>query len=99
MTDHTGLDWLKTLLKFPFEGRNWQSNFLIGAALSLGNFVVPIVPMLFVSGYSLQIMRGGIEGQEPSMPEWKDWSNRDSENSFQAKGSAATAMLALAGEA
>jgi len=64
---------LKTLFKFPLQGPNWQSRFLIGAALTFANFLVPIVPTIFVSGYVLQLMRRAIKGEELALPEWDNW--------------------------
>ncbi len=64
---------LKTLFKFPFQGPNWRNNFIIGAALTLANFILPLLPSIFVYGYALQIMRRTIEGQELELPPWDDW--------------------------
>jgi hypothetical protein len=64
---------LKTLFKFPLQGPNWRNNFIIGAALTLANSIVPLVPMIFVYGYALQIMRRTIEGQDLELPSWDDW--------------------------
>jgi hypothetical protein len=64
---------LKKLFKFPFEDPQWQSRFLVGAALILANYVVPIVPTIFVSGYALRIMRQALDGRELALPAWDDW--------------------------
>lgn len=64
---------LRTLFKFPFQGPNWQNRFIIGAVLTLANFVVPIVPGIFVSGYLLQLMRRAIKEEELVLPDWNDW--------------------------
>jgi len=61
---------LKIFISFPFRGPNWLSRFIVGAALVLGNFVIPIIPSLFVIGYVLEIMRRVIQGEEPSLPAW-----------------------------
>jgi len=73
VTDAIGTDSLKALFKFPFQGSNWKNNFIIGTALTFANFVLPIVPALFVSGYTLRVMRQAIEGQESTLPAWDDW--------------------------
>ena len=73
MTDTIGTSSLKALFRFPFQGSNWKNNFIIGTALTFANFVLPIVPALFVSGYTLRVMRQAIEGQEPALPAWDDW--------------------------
>jgi hypothetical protein len=46
---------------------------LVGSALILAGYIIPIVPLIFVSGYILRIMRQAIEGQEVALPEWDDW--------------------------
>lgn len=65
--------WLKSVLRFPFQGTDWQSRFLIGSALLLAGWLVPIVPSIFVFGYALDVMRRTIMGEEPSLPPWQDW--------------------------
>jgi len=64
---------LKALLLFPFQGREWQGRFAVGAALVLAGLVIPILPLLFVAGYSLEIMRRAIRGEELALPPWADW--------------------------
>jgi len=64
---------LKRLFRFPFQAPNWQSRFLVGSALILANYVIPIVPGIFVAGYALRVMRQTLAGQEPELPAWDDW--------------------------
>lgn len=64
---------LKDIFRFPFHGPDWQKRFLIGIGLMLANFLVPILPSLFVVGYTLRVMRQAAEGKEPALPEWDDW--------------------------
>ena len=65
---------LQTILRYPFRDSAARKNFLIASALMLGNFIIPIVPMLLLMGYVARIMRQIIdEKREPSMPEWDDW--------------------------
>jgi hypothetical protein len=64
---------LKPFFRFPFENHQARSRFLIGSALSLGGFIVPILPGLIASGYALRVMRSTAEGEPPSMPSWDDW--------------------------
>jgi hypothetical protein len=73
MPETVAITPLKTLFKFPFQGSNWRNNFIIGAALTLANSILPLVPMIFVYGYALQIMRRTIEGQDLELPPWDDW--------------------------
>jgi hypothetical protein len=65
---------LQTILLYPFRDAAARKNFLIAAALMFGNFIIPILPMIFLMGYIARIMRQIIdEKQEASMPEWDDW--------------------------
>jgi hypothetical protein len=64
---------LKPLLKFPFQGSDWRNRFLIGTAVTLAGFFVPLLPMIFVYGYTVAIMRRAIQGQDLELPTWNDW--------------------------
>lgn len=64
---------LKSLFSFPFRGTDWQNRFIIGSALILAGWFFPIVPVLFVYGYVLEVMRRTIQGEEPHLPPWQDW--------------------------
>ena len=64
---------LKRLVKFPFQDANWASRFLVGTLLTLANYIIPILPGIFVSGYVLRIMRQTVAGEEPALPAWDDW--------------------------
>ncbi len=64
---------LKPLLTFPFQGPDWRNRFLIGSALILAGFFVPLLPTIFVSGYTMVIMRRAIQGQDLELPAWDDW--------------------------
>lgn len=65
---------LESLLRFPFASERWRNHFLIGTALIWASFIIPLLPMILVYGYSLQVMRQAIDGEELSLPEWDDWS-------------------------
>ncbi|HEY84273.1 MAG TPA: DUF4013 domain-containing protein [Chloroflexi bacterium] len=73
MSETITLSPLKTLFKFPFQGPDWRNRFIVGAALIFAGFAIPIVPGIFVFGYTLQIMRQVIEGRELELPAWDDW--------------------------
>lgn len=64
---------LRSVFQFPLRGPNWLSRFAIGCALILAGSFIPIVPMLFVYGYALQVMRQAIDGQDLVLPEWENW--------------------------
>lgn len=64
---------LKDLFRYPFRGVDWKNRFLVGSALVLAGFFIPIVPLIFVCGYTLQVTRRTLQGEEPSLPPWADW--------------------------
>ncbi len=61
---------VKVLLRFPFKEPEWQNRFILGSALVLANYVIPLIPFIFVLGYVITIMRKVIQGEEPSLPAW-----------------------------
>ncbi len=63
----------KSLFRFPFQGPDWANRFIVGCALYFAGWVVPIVPILFVYGYAVEVMRRVIRGEEPGLPPWQDW--------------------------
>ncbi|WP_435359950.1 DUF4013 domain-containing protein [Haloarchaeobius sp. DFWS5] len=59
-------------LKFALRGRESTKTLAIGGGLSLLSFFIPIVPLLFVQGFSVEAMRKGLTGdQSPS--NFDDW--------------------------
>jgi hypothetical protein len=64
---------LKALIRFPFQDRDWQSRFIIGSGLTLAGFFVPLVPLVFVYGYVLQIVLQAVKGEDLRLPAWDDW--------------------------
>ena len=73
MTEAMATTPLRSVFQFPLRGPNWLSRFAIGCALILAASFIPIVPMLFVYGYALQVMRQAIDGQDLALPEWENW--------------------------
>lgn len=71
--DRNMLSDLKSLFRFPFQGPDWANRFILGCALLFVGWVVPIVPVIFVYGYAVEVMRRVIRGEEPGMPPWQDW--------------------------
>lgn len=64
---------LKNLFRFPFQGPDWPNRFIVGCALLLAGWVIPILPGLFVYGYTVGLMRRVIQGEDPELPPWQDW--------------------------
>jgi hypothetical protein len=77
------------VLTFPVHDAQSIRRFLVAAGLSLGGLIIPVVPGLFVAGYSIRILRGAVRDGEVSMPAWEGW------NRLLADGASA-ALIALA---
>ncbi len=73
MSKATTVASIKDLLRFPFQGPDWQNRFLIGSALVLLGSFIPIVPFIFVLGYVLELVRRAAQGEELTLPDWHDW--------------------------
>lgn len=73
MSESTTSASLRAVFKFPFQGPGWQGRFAVGSALVLAGWIVPIVPLVFVYGYVVQVMRRAIAGEALDLPVWDDW--------------------------
>lgn len=73
MTDVFAMTSLRTAFQFPFQSRDGANRLLVGAALSLGGVIIPILPTLLVYGYVVRVLRQAASGVEAAMPEWNDW--------------------------
>jgi hypothetical protein len=63
---------IQDTLLFPVRDAEARKQFLIACAVMLASFIIPILPMLILMGYSAKIMREVIEeNKEPSMPAWQ----------------------------
>lgn len=74
MQNTSTVDQLQYLFTFPFNDPNWKQKIGIGFLLSIGGFVIPVIPWVFLTGYFVSIFRAGVEAEEPlTLPEWDDW--------------------------
>ncbi len=73
MAEPISVPSLKSIFKFPFQGAGWEKRFLIGTLLTFVSFIIPIVPVIFVCGYLLEVMRRAVKGEELTLPDWTDW--------------------------
>ena len=65
----------KNLLVYPFKDRKSGSKILIGSLLIFSSAIIPILPLLVVIGYIMQIAKRIIDGDgQLSLPEWSRWS-------------------------
>lgn len=60
---------------FPFKDKNWGGKFLVGSLLILFSYVIPIIPLIFVSGYVIRGMRHAVATGRSSLPDWDDWTD------------------------
>jgi len=73
MVDTTSTTSLREVIRFPFSGPDWQKRFIIGAALIFASFFIPIVPLVFVCGYWLHVMRLAIGEEDVGLPPCDEW--------------------------
>ena len=73
MSEAATIASLKVIFRFPFQGPNWRSRFIVGIALIFAGFLVPIVPGIFVYGYLLRVMGRALKGESVDLPAWEDW--------------------------
>jgi len=67
-----GID-LSQILLFPVKDSEARKQFLIGCAVSLAGFIVPIVPYLLLFGYAAQVAKRVLDDESPHMTAWDDW--------------------------
>jgi hypothetical protein len=67
-------DSLKELLLFPFAESDWLKPFAVGTLMLLASYLVPIIPLIFVAGYFVQVMRVSFVDRRLALPKWDDWS-------------------------
>ena len=75
MNKNYSLDGVQAILSYPFKQEGWQSKFAIGVVLFFANYVVPVLPGIFLAGYFAKMMHSVIteDVDELSMPAWEDW--------------------------
>jgi hypothetical protein len=65
----------KNLLVYPFKDKKSGTKILIGSLLVFSSAIIPILPLLIVLGYIMQIAKRIIDGDgQLSMPDWGQWS-------------------------
>jgi hypothetical protein len=67
------MEGLKEIFAFPFRSPKWENRFVLGSGLILVGFIIPIVPLLFLYGYVVEVMRLALEGKDLALPAWDDW--------------------------
>ncbi len=64
---------LKSLVRFPFQGPDAKNRLVVGSALTLAGFFIPVIPNIITFGYSLRILRQTTQGEEPTLSAWDNW--------------------------
>jgi hypothetical protein len=72
MSDTRAYAALISLFKFPFSGKQWQRNFLIGSIVIFAGFYIPLIPWVFILGYTLNIMKLSMKSHNLELPGWDD---------------------------
>ena len=73
MSEARSDSFLRMLFQAPLRGREARNRFLVGSLVFLSSFFVPILPLVFIGGYRLRLMRQAIAGDDLRLPEWDDW--------------------------
>ena len=73
MDEATTMTSVQEALSFPFRSPDWRDRFLVGSVITIASFLIPVIPLIFVFGYALTVMRQAIEGQALTLPQWDDW--------------------------
>lgn len=58
-------------LTFVVDDERWITKVIIGAVIMFFSFL--IIPIFFIAGYMIQIVRNVMDGLEHPLPEWEDW--------------------------
>jgi hypothetical protein len=75
MQKNLTMNSLQTLLYFPFKDSGSRIKLLIASVLGFAGFIIPVIPWILILGYAGAVMKQIIvDGDEPSMPEWENWS-------------------------
>lgn len=65
---------LEEIFYFPFKDADVRKQMLIGTLVSLSAFIIPILPLLVLTGYAVQVARQVLNGESPRMVAWENWS-------------------------
>ena len=64
---------LNHLLTFPIKDSEARKQFLIGTLVCLTAFIIPILPLLVLTGYMVRIVRQVLRDEKPHMESWENW--------------------------
>jgi hypothetical protein len=64
---------LNQIFTFPFKDAEARKYFLIGCAVMLAGFIIPLIPILVLIGYAARIAKQIFNGEVPHMIAWDSW--------------------------
>lgn len=64
---------LNHLLTFSVKDAEARKQFLVGSLVYLLAFIIPILPLLVITGYLVRIVRQVLRDEEAHMEPWEDW--------------------------
>jgi hypothetical protein len=64
---------LKEIFTFPFKDEEARKHLLIGCLVGLASFIIPLLPILVLFGYSVRIAKQVLNNESPHMIAWDDW--------------------------
>ncbi|MBK9926775.1 MAG: DUF4013 domain-containing protein [Anaerolineales bacterium] len=64
---------LNDLFLFPLQDREARKHLLIGSLIYLAGFIIPILPILVITGYHAIIVRQILNGEKPHLVKWDNW--------------------------
>jgi len=73
MDEVTTMTSLREIFAFPFRGPEWKNRFIIGSVILVASFLIPVLPLIFVYGYAVAVMRRAIGEEALTLPRWDDW--------------------------
>ena len=66
---------LKEIFFFPFKDEAARKNLLIGTLIFLIGMIIPVLPVILITGYAVQVSKRVLNGESLQMPAWEDWSS------------------------
>jgi hypothetical protein len=66
---------LRSLFSYPLRKAGWEKKMLILTGFYLGGLVIPVFPWLFAYGYTAEIIRRAVQGDDPELPDWNNWND------------------------
>jgi hypothetical protein len=66
---------LKEIFFFPFKDEAARKNLLLATLIFLIGMIIPVLPVILITGYAVQVSKRVLNGESLQMPAWEDWSS------------------------